>query len=597
MAGQPQPRSRREVFKERLVVRFYQTLDQVIVTLQVFVVYAVALLSDIALYYIFRLSLADAISSYPVVALWFERFVIGIALLSMVGFAIHVFISVISQARFEIDSMMERDLEEVKVMKTTTTILRWGKEKMLKEASMAWITLLLGGITFATISTLLTTWNLSTEAAIGIPFLTTSVLLIAFHAIRKRDQELEGSFDLAVSEAADFRHPVDADTLSVPMYLHGPVEAVEPTVADSAKSKIKVVGVGGGGCDAVNRMIEEGIGGVDFIAINTDAQALMLSDAPQRIQIGEKLTRGLGSGGNPDIGRQAAEESREIVLQALKGAEMVFITAGMGGGTGTGATPIIAQAAKSVGALTIGVVTKPFTFEGPHRRQVAEEGIEHLKEEVDSLIVIPNDRLLEIVDRKTSWRDALRVADDVLRQGIQSMQDPFRVADDALCQVIQGVSGVITIPGLINLDFDDLRSIMAKEGMAFIGIGYGTGENRAVEAAQRATTSSLVDVSIDGARGILFNITGGPDIGLSEVNEAAEIIRQAAHPEMNILFGAVLDPQMAGEIKITVIATGFEASTDQRIVTIPDVEPVLVPVDVGDREREELERPTSPRCR
>ena len=336
-------------------------------------------------------------------------------------------------------------------------------------------------------------------------------------------------------------------------------------------AKIKVVGVGGGGANAVNRMIEEGIGGVDFIAINTDAQALMLSDAPQRIQIGEKLTRGLGAGGNPEIGQRAAEESRDAVTEILDGSDMVFLTAGIGGGTGTGAMPIIAQVAKSAGALTIGVVTKPFSFEGTRRRQVAEEGIERLKEEVDTLIVIPNDRLLEIVDRKASVLDAFRVADDVLRQGIQ------------------GISELITVPGLINLDFNDVRSIMAEGGAALMAIGYGTEDNRAVEAAQRATTSSLLDVSIDGARGILFNVTGGPDMSLFEVNEAAEIIRQTAHPEVNIIFGAVIDPQMEGQIKITVIATGFEASPDQRMVTIATGEPV--PVGVGAHEREELDIP------
>jgi len=339
-------------------------------------------------------------------------------------------------------------------------------------------------------------------------------------------------------------------------------------------AKIKVVGVGGGGSNAVNRMIEEGIGGVDFIAINTDAQALMLSDAPQRIQIGEKLTRGLGSGGNPEIGQRAAEESHEAVSEILEGADMVFLTAGIGGGTGTGAAPVIAQVAKSAGALTIGVVTKPFSFEGARRRQVAEKGIEQLKGEVDTLIVIPNDRLLEIVDRKVSLQDAFRVADDVLRQGIQ------------------GISELITVPGLINLDFNDVRSIMAEGGAALMAIGHSTGDNRAVEAAQRATNSELLDVSIDGARGILFNVTGGPDMSLFEVNEAAEIIRQSAHPEVNILFGAVIDPQMEGQIKITVIATGFEAASNQRLVTTSTAEPVPVSVSVEARGQEELDIPT-----
>jgi cell division protein FtsZ len=338
-------------------------------------------------------------------------------------------------------------------------------------------------------------------------------------------------------------------------------------------AKIKVVGVGGGGSNAVDRMIEEGIGGVDFIAINTDAQALMLSDAPQRVQIGEKLTGGLGSGGDPEIGQQSAEESRDALAEMLDGSDMVFLTAGIGGGTGTGATPVIAQLAKSVGALTIGVVTRPFSFEGSRRQQVAKEGIEHLKGEVDTLIVIPNDRLLEIVDRKTAVQDAFRVADDVLRQGIQ------------------GISELITIPGLINLDFNDVRSVMAEGGAALMAIGHGSGDSRALEAAQRATQSSLLDVSIEGARGILFNVTGGPDLSLFEVNEAAEIIRQRAHSEVNIIFGAVIDPQMEGQIKITVIATGFEASGGERMVTISPAEPVSVPVGAGGPYKDELDIP------
>ena len=334
------------------------------------------------------------------------------------------------------------------------------------------------------------------------------------------------------------------------------------------------LGIGGAGGNAVNRMIEEGIGGVDFIAVNTDAQALMLADAPQRIQIGEKLTRGLGSGGHPEIGRQAAEESREVLAEVLDGSDMVFLTAGIGGGTGTGATPVIAEVAKSVGALTIGVVTRPFSFEGTRRQHVSREGIERLKEEVDTLIVIPNDRLLEIVERKTSVQDAFRVADDVLRQGIQ------------------GISELITVPGLINLDFNDVRTIMAEGGAALMAIGHGSGDNRALEAAQRATQSSLLDVSIDGARGILFNVTGGPDLSLFEVNEAAEIIRQTAHENVNIIFGAVIDPQMEGQIKITVIATGFDASSDQRMVTISSPEPIAAAVDVRGTVREELDVPS-----
>jgi cell division protein FtsZ len=339
-------------------------------------------------------------------------------------------------------------------------------------------------------------------------------------------------------------------------------------------AKIKVVGVGGGGSNAVNRMIEEGIGGVDFIAVNTDAQALMLADAPQRVQIGEKLTRGLGSGGDPEIGRQAAEESREVLADVLDGSDMVFVTAGIGGGTGTGATPVIAQVAKSVGALTIGVVTRPFSFEGTRRQKVSKQGIELLKGEVDTLIVIPNDRLLEIVERKTSIQDAFRVADDVLRQGIL------------------GISELITVPGLINLDFNDVRTIMAEGGAALMAIGHGSGDSRAIEAAQRATQSSLLDVSIDGARGILFNVTGGPDLSLFEVNEAAEIIRQTAHAEVNIIFGARIDPQMEGQIKITVIATGFDASGDGHLIIGGEPIPVTVDVSVPVREQEGLDVPT-----
>jgi len=322
----------------------------------------------------------------------------------------------------------------------------------------------------------------------------------------------------------------------------------QTTTSPENFAQIKVVGIGGGGSNAVNRMIEEGIQGVEFIAVNTDAQALMLSNAPTRIRIGDKLTKGLGSGGDPEVGRKAAEESAEELYEVLKGADMVFLTAGIGGGTGTGASPIIAQIARDVGALTIGVVTKPFSFEGPRRRQVAEEGIQHLKEEVDTLIVIPNDRLLEIADKRTSLQDAFKLADDVLRQGIQ------------------GISELITVPGLINLDFADVRAIMAEGGAALMAVGRASGENRAEEAAQAAISSRLLDVTIDGARGILFNVTGGPDLTLYEVNQAAEIIKATAHPEVNIIFGAVIDESLAesGEIRITVIATGFEQPVRRR---------------------------------
>jgi len=311
-------------------------------------------------------------------------------------------------------------------------------------------------------------------------------------------------------------------------------------------AQIKVVGVGGGGSNAVNRMIAEGLRGVDFIAVNTDAQALLMSDAPQRIRIGDKLTRGLGAGGNPEVGEKAAEESSDDLQETIRGADMVFVTCGMGGGTGTGAAPVIAEIARNTGALTIGVVTKPFSFEGSRRQNLAKQGIDGLKEKVDTLIVIPNDRLLEIVDKKASMTDAFRTADDVLRQGIQ------------------GISELITVPGLINLDFADVRSIMSGGGTSLMSVGVGTGENRAVDAAESAVSSSLLDVTIDGAQGILFNITSGSNLSLYEVNEAAEIIKRKAHPEANIIFGAVIDESLDDELRITLIATGFEAAIAHR---------------------------------
>lgn len=331
-------------------------------------------------------------------------------------------------------------------------------------------------------------------------------------------------------------------------------------------AQIRVVGIGGGGCNAINRMMDEGLQGVEFIAVNTDAQALMLSNAPRRIRIGEKLTKGLGSGGDPEIGCKAAEESSDELYAALKGSDMVFLTAGIGGGTGTGAAPIIGQIAKEVGALTIGVVTKPFTFEGRRRQQAAEEGIEKLKEKVDTLIVIPNDRLLQIVDKKASIQQAFGVADDVLRQGIQ------------------GISELITVPGLINLDFADVRTIMAEGGAALMAIGRASGDNRAVEAAQAAISSSLLDITIDGARGILFNVTGGLDLTLFEVNQAAEIIKETAHPEVNIIFGAVINPEKEDEIQITVIATGFDITDQQKPVAAAPKRAIEFPVRTFDRE-------------
>ncbi len=313
-------------------------------------------------------------------------------------------------------------------------------------------------------------------------------------------------------------------------------------------AQIRVIGVGGGGSNAVNRMIQASMTGIEFIAINTDAQALLLTDAPHRIRIGDKLTRGLGAGGNPSVGAKAAEENAEEIYEALKGSDMVFITAGMGGGTGTGASPVVAQIAREVGALPVGVVTRPFSFEGKKRLLSAEEGINNLKQHVDTLITVPNDRLLQVADKRTPLSEAFRLADDVLRQGIQ------------------GISDLITVPGLINLDFADVKTIMSAAGSALMAIGEASGENRAMDAAQIAIASPLLDIDISGARGVLFNITGGVDMTLFEVNEAADIISQAAHPEANIIFGAVQDPAYEGKVKITVIATGFDNGAPLRPV-------------------------------
>ena len=309
---------------------------------------------------------------------------------------------------------------------------------------------------------------------------------------------------------------------------------------------IKVIGVGGAGNNAVNRMIEAGIRNVEFIAVNTDRQTLNESKAGSKIQIGEKLTRGLGAGANPDIGSQAAEESRAEIAEVLKGADMVFVTAGMGGGTGTGAAPIVAATAKEMGILTIGVVTKPFTFEGKKRLAQAERGIASLKGKVDTLVVIPNDKLLQVIDRKTSMIEAFRMADDVLRQGVQ------------------GISDLISVPGVINLDFADVRTIMLNQGMAHMGIGCASGENRAEDAAKQAIQSPMLETSIEGARGIIINITGGSDMGLHEANTAAELVQRSADPEANIIFGTVIDESMGDELQITVIATGFEKEEDRR---------------------------------
>ena len=307
----------------------------------------------------------------------------------------------------------------------------------------------------------------------------------------------------------------------------------------SSAARIKVIGVGGGGSNAVNRMIASDIEGIEFWTMNTDAQALSHSDATRRIQLGQKLTRGLGAGGNPAIGQKAAEESREEIAMALEGADLVFITAGMGGGTGTGAARIVAEVAKEMGALTVGVVTRPFTFEGRRRMNQAEEGISGLQSQVDTLIIIPNDKLLQAINEQTPVQEAFRIADDVLRSGVQ------------------GISDIITIPGLINVDFADVRAVMADAGSALMGIGEGSGKSRAREAAIQAITSPLLESSIEGARGVVLNITGGADMTLIEVNTAAETIYEVVDPNANIIFGAVIDPQMQGEMRITVIATGF----------------------------------------
>src|SRR5512137_847199 len=337
-------------------------------------------------------------------------------------------------------------------------------------------------------------------------------------------------------------------------------------------AQIKVLGIGGGGSNAVNRMIEQGIRGVEFISINTDAQALMLANAPQRLRIGDKLTKGLGAGGDPGVGEKAAAESAEEIKALLKGTDMIFVTCGMGGGTGTGAAPVVAKLAKDSGALTIGVVTKPFTFEGARRRRVAEDGIKRLKESVDTLIVIPNDRLLQVVDKKASIQQAFMVADDVLRQGIQ------------------GISELITIPGLINLDFADVRAVMSEGGSALMAIGEASGDNRAQQAAEQAIHSALLDVSIEGAQGILFNVTGGTDLALYEVNLAAEIIRRTADPDANIIFGAVIDPEVKDEIRITVIATGFDLAKEQ---TLPKGDEAAAPIPFPKRtfDRDDLDIP------
>ena len=309
---------------------------------------------------------------------------------------------------------------------------------------------------------------------------------------------------------------------------------------DDETAVIKVIGVGGAGNNAVNRMIDSGIEGVEFISVNTDKQALLQSKAGTKIQIGEKITRGLGAGANPEIGAQAAEESRQEIEDCMKGADMIFVTSGMGGGTGTGAAPIVANIAKDMGILTIAVVTKPFTFEGKKRMLQAERGIDNLKGKVDALVVIPNDKLLQIIDRKTTMLEAFKMADDVLRQGVQ------------------GISDLIKVPGLVNLDFADVKAVMLNTGMAHMGIGRASGENRAEDAAKQAVQSPLLESSVEGARGVIISVTGGENLGLHEVNTAAELVQRSVDPEANIIFGAVIDKSLDEDIVITVIATGFD---------------------------------------
>ena len=360
---------------------------------------------------------------------------------------------------------------------------------------------------------------------------------------------VNGGLDVEIDEFSEFLN-------SSRLYL-GPslnsmkkklgVEAKAENIMLGSVAKIKVIGVGGGGGNAVNRMIASDVVGVEFWSFNTDAQALLLSSASKRFQMGQKLTRGLGAGGNPAIGQKSAEESRDDIAAAVEGADLVFITAGMGGGTGTGAAPIIAEVAKEAGALTVGIVTRPFTFEGRRRGQQAEEGIAGLQSRVDTLIVIPNDKLLSVISEQTPVQEAFRVADDILRQGVQ------------------GISDIIMIPGLVNVDFADIRAVMADAGSAMMGIGIGSGKSRAREAAMTAISSPLLETSVEGASGVVFNITGGEDMTLHEVNAAAETIYEVVDPNANIIFGAVIDPKLDGEIRITVIATGFAPKTHPAI--------------------------------
>jgi cell division protein FtsZ len=332
--------------------------------------------------------------------------------------------------------------------------------------------------------------------------------------------------------------------------------------AGSYLAVIKVVGMGGGGTNAVSRMVDAGLKGVEFVAVNTDAQALQMVDADVKLHVGAKVTRGLGAGANPEVGREAAMESRDELKESLKGADMVFVTAGEGGGTGTGGAPIVAELARELGALTVGVVTRPFNFEGRKRAEQAQRGISELREKVDTLIVIPNDRLLQVVEKQTSVMEAFRMADDILRQGVQ------------------GITDLITVPGLVNLDFADVRTIMRDAGSALMGIGEAQGENRAAEAARTAVSSPLLEASVEGATGILLNITGGSDLGLFEVNEAAEVVTGAADQNANVIFGAVIDDGMAKSVRVTVIATGFDGRLRRERKEIGPAEPA--PVEVGE---------------
>jgi cell division protein FtsZ len=365
-----------------------------------------------------------------------------------------------------------------------------------------------------------------------------------------------GNLDNA-AESLDDLYPTSVSDDPVPPVVESPVltksNPRNDQIVPSNDAKIKVIGVGGGGCNAVNRMIDNGVTGIDFWAINTDSQALAQASAPDRIQIGQKLTRGLGAGGNPAIGQKAAEESRDEIARSLEGTDLVFITAGMGGGTGTGAAPIVAEVAKEMGCLTVGIVTRPFTFEGRRRAKQAEEGINALQSRVDTLIVIPNNQLLAVIPAETPLQEAFRVADDILRQGVQ------------------GISDIIIVPGMVNVDFADVRAIMADAGSALMGIGLGSGKSRAKEAATAAISSPLLESSIEGAKGVVFNVTGGYDLTLHEVNVAAEIIYEVVDPNANIIFGAVIDERLQGEIRITVIATGFngekeDLETEQTVI-------------------------------